>query len=329
MSNEAHPYEALTPDVMLDAVETFGVRCDGSFLALNSYENRVYQIGLEDGDYVVVKFYRPGRWAKDSILEEHAFAAELDSYEIPVVAPLMDASGCTLRESAGFQLAIYPRRGGRTPELDQPDTRQWLGRFLGRIHAVGAVGRFEHRPGLDIDTFGYGPRAYLADSDVVPADVRDSFFAAVDEALERVAMVFEAAGPLHQIRLHGDCHPNNILWTPAGPHFVDLDDCRTGPAVQDLWMWLSGDREERETQLRDILIGYNEFHYFDVGQLYVIEALRTLRLIHYSAWLARRWSDPAFPLSFPWFASPRYWEEQINTLRDQWEQLVEPPLSYH
>ena len=324
----AHPYDALTPNVMLEAIERMGVRCDGSFLALASYENRVYQVRLEDGEFLVAKFYRPQRWSTDSILEEHAFALELESYEIPVVAPLTDEHGQTLLEYGGFQYAVYPRRGGRTPELDQKNTREWLGRFLGRIHAVGAADRFEHRPQLDTETFGHEPRRYLAEHDVIPADVRDSYLAAVDQALERVEQVLEAAGPMRRIRLHGDCHPNNILWTPAGPHFVDLDDCRTGPAVQDLWMWLSGDRDERTMQLADILSGYNEFFSFDPAELYLIEALRTLRLIHYDAWLARRWDDPAFPLNFPWFATPRYWEDQINTLREQREQLDEPPLDW-
>jgi Ser/Thr protein kinase RdoA (MazF antagonist) len=323
-----HAYDELTPDVILDAVERFGFRCDGSFLALNSYENRVYQVRLEDGEFIVAKFYRPHRWRTESIIEEHDFAAELESYEIPVVAPLRNAAGVSLLEHAGFQYAVYPRRGGRTPELDDKNTREWLGRYLGRIHAVAAVSPFQHRPRLDIETFGHEPRRYLGEHDVIPADVRDSYLAAADEALARVESTFEAIGGLRQIRLHGDCHPNNILWTPAGPHFVDLDDCRTGPAVQDLWMWLSGDRQERTEQINDILSGYNEFHYFDTIELSVIEALRTLRIIHYSAWLARRWSDPAFPLNFPWFASPRYWEDQINTLREQWENMEEPPLEY-
>ena len=314
--------------MILDAIERFGFRCDGSFLALNSYENRVYQVRLEDGEFVVAKFYRPGRWSAESITEEHDFATELESYEIPFVAPLRDEHGVSLLEHAGFQYAVYPRRGGRTPELDDKNTREWLGRYLGRIHAVAAVKPFEHRPRLDIETFGHEPRRYLGEHDVIPLDVRDSYLCAADEALKRVEATFEAVGSLRQIRLHGDCHPNNILWTPAGPHFVDLDDCRTGPAVQDLWMWLSGDRQDQTEQLNDILSGYNEFHYFDASELNVIEALRTLRIIHYSAWLARRWDDPAFPLNFPWFASPRYWEDQINTLREQWEKLEEPPLEY-
>ena len=322
----AHPYQALTPDVMLDAVERFGVQCDGTFLALNSYENRVYQVGLEDAEPVVVKFYRPQRWPEEAILEEHEFALDLAEREIPIVAPLKDGEGRTLFEYQGFQYAVYPRRGGRPPELDDRETREWLGRFLGRIHGLASVRPFEHRPRVDIESYGDASRTFLIENDIIPADSRDSYLTAADEALRLTRELFERVGTTRSIRLHGDCHPSNILWTAQGPHFVDLDDCRMGPPVQDLWMLLSGEPEERSTQLSDILAGYTQFHNFDPVEIGLIEGLRTLRMLYYSAWLARRWDDPAFPRSFPWFASPRYWDEQIEALREQCESLQEPPL---
>lgn len=321
-----HPYDALTPDVMLDAVERFGVQCDGTFLALNSYENRVYQVGLEEAEPLIVKFYRPRRWTHEAIGEEHQFALDLDELEIPVVAPLRDSAGNTLLEYRGFQYALYPRRGGRTPDLEDSETLEWLGRFLGRIHALSSVRAFEHRPCVDIKSYGDDSRSYLVESRVIPPQSRDSYLAAADEALSLTRSLFDQVGNVRSIRLHGDCHANNILWTAAGPHFVDLDDCRMGPAMQDLWMLLSGDRRERTIALSDILTGYSEFHDFNPTEIALIEGLRTLRLLYYSAWLARRWDDPAFPRNFPWFGAPRYWDDQIHILRDQCDQLREPPL---
>lgn len=313
---------------MLDAVERFGVRCDGVFLALNSYENRVYQVGVEEGGYLVAKFYRPNRWSDEAILEEHEFALDLEDLEIPVVAPLRDEAGLTLFEHKGFRYALYPRRGGRWPELDQPDTREWIGRFLGRIHALGATRRFEHRPGLDVEGWGLRSKQFSLDSGFIPAELRASYESVADQVLRRIDQVFEIIGDYRSIRLHGDCHPSNILWTDQGPHFVDLDDCRMGPAMQDIWMLLSGEREERTRQLADILSGYCEFHDFDARELMLIEALRTLRILHYSAWLARRWDDPAFPRNFPWFDSPRYWEGQIEALQEQCDNLEQPALEW-
>jgi Ser/Thr protein kinase RdoA (MazF antagonist) len=312
---------------MLDAVERLGVRCDGSFLALNSYENRVYQIGIEDAAPLVVKFYRPERWSEDCILEEHAFARELAEREIPVVAPLT-FFGKTLFEHAGFRYAAYPRQAGRPPELDDSLTRQWLGRFIGRIHGVGSVARFVHRPGIDPRTFGHEPLAVILESGFVAGSIRESFSAAAGQALERAARLFAIAGDVRRVRLHGDCHPSNVLWTEAGPHFVDLDDCRTGPPIQDLWMFLAGDRDERSGQLADLLEGYCTFFDFDPRELVLIEALRTLRIIYYAAWLTRRWSDPAFPRSFPWFNTAKYWEGQIEALQEQCAEMDEPPLEW-
>lgn len=321
-----HPYDRLTPDLILDAVERFGVRCDGRFLALNSYENRVYQVGVEEGEPLVVKFYRPGRWSEAAILEEHDFACTLAGHEIPVIAPLAGAGGHTLFAHAGFRYALYPRRGGRWPELEDPETRLWIGRFLGRIHAVGAVRPFRHRPRLDVASFGHEPVQYLLERGVVPRELATNYHAAATAILERVEAAFAARSPFRAIRLHGDCHPGNILWSPAGPHFVDLDDCRMGPAVQDLWMLLSGTREEMLRQLADVLEGYGDFHAFDAAELPLIEPLRALRMIHYAGWLAKRWDDPAFPLNFPWFNTPRYWQEHLDALREQLERLDEPAL---
>lgn len=324
MDNTA--YRLLDPDRVLDAVESLGFRSDCRVLALNSYENRVYQIGIEDGPALVAKFYRPGRWSDAAILEEHGFALALAERDLPVVAPL-PVQDRTLHEHQGFRFALYPRRGGRWPDLDDPDKLERLGRLLGRIHAVGAAGRFEHRPALDMAAMGEWPRAWLLERGFIPEYLRPAYASLTADLLERVRAAFARAGAVQAIRLHGDCHPGNILWTDAGPHFVDLDDCRTGPAVQDLWMLLSGDRGERTGQLAALLEGYGQFRDFDSRELHLVEALRTLRMLHYSAWLAQRWDDPAFPLAFPWFNTPRYWEEQVLALREQAAALDEPPLA--
>lgn len=322
----AHPYSALTPDLILDAVESCGLRVDGRLLALNSYENRVYQVGIEQGAPVVAKFYRPGRWTDDQILEEHAFALELAAAEIPVVAPLAPGNA-TLHRHEGFRFSLFARRGGRAPELEDPEVLEWIGRFLGRIHAVGAARRFAHRPELDLASFIEEPRVFLLESAKVPPDLVEPYRAVTAKALEAGAAAFDCAGPVGRIRLHGDCHTGNILWTDDGPHFVDLDDCRTGPAVQDLWMLLSGDRSAMARQLRHVLDGYEQFAEFDDRELRLIETLRAMRMIHYAAWLARRWDDPAFPAAFPWFGSRRYWEEHILHLREQVGAMGEPPLA--
>ncbi len=338
--NDPHPYSRLTPDVVLNSLDATGLRCDGRLLALNSYENRVYQVGLEEaangkdehpGGLVVAKFYRPARWSDAQILEEHAFAAELAASEIPVVAPL-SFDGRTLLHAEGFRVAVFARRGGRAPELEDPEVLEWLGRFIGRIHAVGATHSFVTRPRLDIASFGDEPRAFLLASGLIAPDLVPAWKQAADLALEGVRAAFERAGDVGNIRLHGDCHAGNVLWTLAtgnshgGPHFVDLDDARMGPAVQDLWMLVSGDRDTMARQLGQILRGYEDFAEFDDRELWLVEALRTLRLIHYSAWLARRWDDPAFPIAFPWFNTARYWQDRVLELREQIAAMQEPPL---
>ncbi len=319
-------FHTLTPDCLLDALDSIGVRGDGRLLALNSYENRVYQVSIEDGPTVVVKFYRPGRWSDGAILEEHAFLQELAENEIPVVPAMPLAGGRTLHAFDGFRFAVFARHGGRAPELDDSATREWLGRFIGRIHAVGSTKSFVERPSLDIHGFGEEPLAYLLEYGFLPVDLLEAYRAAAQQALKGARHSFARAGNVPMIRLHGDCHGGNVLWTDAGPHFVDFDDSRMGPAVQDLWMLLSGERSDMQQQLADILAGYEDFAEFDPRQLHLIEALRTLRLIHYSAWLARRWDDPAFPLAFPWFNTQRYWQDRILELREQIALMDEPPL---
>ncbi|MBV8467618.1 MAG: serine/threonine protein kinase [Burkholderiales bacterium] len=314
--NTSHPYDALTPDCILQAMDSIGLAASGSLLALNSYENRVYQVGIDDATPVVAKFYRPQRWSDAQILEDHAFALELAEHEIPIVAPLL-VDGRSLFEHDGFRFAVFPRRGGRSPELDRPDVLEWIGRFLGRIHAVGGVAGYAARPAIDIATFGEEPSHWLQASGTIALEWQGPYREAVNEALDCIRSCFERAGSPRQLRLHGDCHAGNILWTDAGPHFVDLDDSRMGPAVQDIWMLLSGDRSERARQLGDVLAGYEDFCEFDMRELYLIEALRTLRLIHYSAWLARRWDDPAFPAAFTWFGTPQYWADHVAELREQ------------
>jgi Ser/Thr protein kinase RdoA (MazF antagonist) len=320
------PYATLTPDRILDALDTVDFRGDGRLLALNSYENRVYLVNLEDASPVVAKFYRPLRWTDAQILEEHAFVAELAEREIPAVAPLSHA-GSTLHLFEGFRFAVYPKCGGRTPELDDPATLEWMGRFIGRLHAVGALSPFATRPVIDIATFGDEPRAFLLAHDFVPPDLLDAYRTVSEMALNGVRHCFNRAGDVKTLRLHGDCHAGNVLWTADGPHFVDFDDARMGPAVQDLWMLLSGDRAAMTRQLGAVLSGYEDFHDFDPRELHLVEALRTLRLIHYAAWIARRWDDPAFPAAFPWFNTPRYWQDRILELREQIAAMDEEPLA--
>jgi len=331
------PYAGLTPEVVLDALDSAGLRGDGRLIQLNSYENRVFQVFLEDKRVVVAKFYRRGRWSDAQILEEHAFAAELAAAEIPVVAPWplpgdAGGAGSTLcRYVAGgpdgdtHRFSITERRSGRAPELEDESALEWIGRFIGRMHAVGAKAPFAHRLALTPESFGEAPREWLLGTGIIPPDARPAWEEASATALAEVRARFEAVGETRRLRLHGDCHIGNVLWTEAGPHFVDLDDALTGPAVQDLWMLLSGERHVATRQLNALLAGYEDFMDFDWRELRLIEALRTLRMIHYSAWLARRWSDPAFPVAFPWFGAPVYWTDQTVRLREQIELLREPP----
>jgi Ser/Thr protein kinase RdoA (MazF antagonist) len=320
------PYADLLPDLVLDAVESLGLSPDGRLLGLNSYENRVYQVGIEDGPPLVAKFYRPGRWSDAAILEEHAFTRSLAQREIPVVPPL-SIMGRTLHGHAGHRFSLTPRRGGRAPELGDTDVLRRIGRFIGRIHAVGRLKPFHHRPLLDIASFGEEPRRYLLEHGWIPPDLEDAYRGVSAHALEEVRRCFNLAGDIRLLRLHGDCHIGNLLWTDEGPHFVDFDDCRMGPAVQDLWMLLSGDRREMAAQLEGVLAGYEDFSLLDPRELHLPEALRTLRLIHYCAWIARRWNDPAFPAVFTWFNTQRYWQDRVLELREQIAAMQEGPLA--
>jgi Ser/Thr protein kinase RdoA (MazF antagonist) len=322
---DAHPYDRLTPDVIIAAVESRGFVSDRRILALNSYENRVYQVGVEHGAPLIVKFYRPGRWSDAAIKEEHGFALELAAAEIPVVPPFV-RDGRTLFEYEEFRFALFERRGGRWPELGTRTEREWMGRFLGRIHMVGRRQRFQHRGRIDIDALGADARDFLLREDWIPQHLVTAYESLTRDLLAHIRAAFELAQGYAQIRLHGDCHRGNVLWTDSGPHFVDLDDCAMGPAMQDVWMLLSGSRAEMSEQLSQLLEGYTQFADFDPRELALIESLRTLRMIHYSAWLARRWSDPAFPAAFPWFIEPRYWENQVLSLREQLAAIEEGPL---
>jgi Ser/Thr protein kinase RdoA (MazF antagonist) len=324
MSSDA-PYSNLSPETVLDAIEALQFRCDGRVLALNSYENRVYQIGIEEGEPLVAKFYRPGRWSDAAIREEHAFAGELAAQEIPVVAPLL-REGESLHSHQGFRYAVFPRRGGRWPELGNSDDREWVGRFLGRIHGVGRAAPFRERISLSMEDLGRSARDFVLDGEWMPDYLATKYADLTDELLDAVEARAQNWGGARMGRILGDCHRGNILWTDLGPHFVDLDDCLSGPAIQDLWMLLSGGNEEMRTELHDLLKGYEQFLPFDRREIALIEPLRALRMIHYSAWLARRWHDPAFPMAFPWFAEPRYWEQHYRSLEDQLTAVLEPPL---
>lgn len=330
-TESSHPYDHLTPDCVLDALSGTGLWPDGRLQALGSYENRVYQACLDDGSKVVAKFYRPGRWSTAQIAEEHDFSRQLVQAEVPVVAPL-ELQGATLHAHAGFAFSVSPWRGGRTPELDDWDTLEWIGRFLARLHSVGEQQDFAHRPTLDAQQMGAAPMQWLLAHGDIPPHVLPRWQAACEAALAMASATLEHT-PHRSIRLHGDCHPGNILWTPVddnghgGPHFVDLDDARMGPAVQDLWMLLSGDRQQRSLQLSTLVEGYEQLRDFDRRELRLIEPLRTLRLIHYSAWLAQRWQDPAFPRAFPWFGTEAYWLEQTTILQSQVLAMEELPLA--
>lgn len=322
---QAHPFERLTPDFILDAVESLGHWCDGRTLALNSYENRVYQVGIEDAEPLIAKFYRPGRWSTEQILEEHQFCFDLVEQELPVVAPLCNEQGESLFEYQGFQLALFPRRGGRAPELDNLDNLYQLGRLLGRFHLIGAKQPFEHRPRIDTRSFGYDSIELISEN-FIPAGLKTAYDSLTTDLMQVLEQRLSEAGEPKLIRVHGDCHAGNMLWRDDAPHFVDFDDARMAPAVQDIWMLLCGDRQRQTLQLSEVLDGYAEFCDFDLRQLQLVEVLRTLRMLHYSAWLARRWQDPAFPRSFPWFNTERYWSEHILELREQFSALQEPVL---
>lgn len=318
MNDSNTPYANLDPSLILNAIEHVGYRCTGNLFALNSFENRVYQIGIEDLAPIIAKFYRPHRWSDEAILEEHRFALELAEYEIPVVAPLVSANGETLHHFENFRFALFPRQGARIMEINNLEHLEIVGRFIGRIHAVAASSPFQHRLKLDAQSYGYLAYDFLINNNFIPASIKNEFCTTIESALKKVEENFQRVGPVANIRLHGDCHVGNILWHNDGPHIVDLDDCLMGPAVQDIWMLVSGNApQEMELHMDRIMHGYQQFHDFNYRELHLIESLRTLRMIHYSAWLAKRWNDPAFPINFPWFNTFHYWQEQLHQLNEQ------------
>jgi Ser/Thr protein kinase RdoA (MazF antagonist) len=323
-----HPFDLLTPDMILEAVESRGVVTDGRLLALNSYENRVYQVGIEDDVPLIAKFYRPERWSNEQIREEHQFIADLTEAELPVVAPLPEAGSeadVTLSTYQDFRFSLFPRKGGHAPELDNDNHIFILGRFLARLHNVGSIAPFQHRPTLNSQAFGHEAVAFVTEH-FVPADLRTAYTSLTRDLLQAVDEKIASAGAIEHIRTHGDCHVGNVLWRDDNPHFIDLDDARMAPAIQDMWMLLSGDRDSQTRQIAEIIDGYEEFRSFNPRELHLIEPLRTLRMMHFAAWIGRRWDDPAFPKAFPWFNSPRYWGDEILNLRSQMAELNEPVL---
>ena len=324
--DNAHPFEKLTPDFIIDAIESLGLYCDGRILALNSYENRVYQVGIEDKTPIVVKFYRPNRWTTAQIAEEHDFSYELLGVDLPVVVPEKLGTENTLFTYQEFEFSVFERKGGRAPELDNLDNLYIMGQTLGRMHSVGSAKAFKYRPTLDIESFGIQSVDYLL-KHFIPDSLRASYEGLCTDLINKINAAFsKAAHAINPIRLHGDCHMGNILWRDDMPHFVDFDDARMAPAIQDIWMLLSGERHEKLSQLSEIVDGYDEFSEFPHQQLQLIEPLRTLRMMHYAAWLGRRWQDPAFPQNFPWFNTERYWGEHILQLKEQSSELDLEPL---
>ena len=320
-------FARLEPADILDALFDLGFEPNGRFLALNSYENRVYKLGIEDGNDIVAKFYRPGRWSDAAILEEHAFTIDLAAQDIPVVAPL-EVNGSTLSASGPFRLAVYPCHGGRAPELDDEDQLQQIGRLVARIHLLGETAEFQHRPRIDVDSYAVDSMDFLLDEEFIPDEMCDVYESVAELVIDGVNQSYERAGHCRELRLHADFHPGNVLVAGDQFHIVDFDDTRTGPAVQDLWMFMSGDREEQRPQLNALLSGYQDFRRFDARELNLVEALRSLRIMHYAAWIARRWDDPAFKQAFPWFDTPRYWDEHVLALREQVALMQEPPLEW-
>lgn len=325
MNADTHPFSTLNPDFIMDAIESVGYRCDARILELNSYENRVYQIGLDDAEPIIAKFYRPGRWTKEQILEEHTFTTELADHDLSVIPPIQIA-GSTLFRYGAFEIALFERRGGRAPAVDDLDCLEVLGRFIARLHNVGAAGQFQVRPAISIEEYGIDSRSWLLENNFIPEELTEAYASVTTPVLELIQNRFELANA-STIRLHADCHMGNVLWREDSPHFVDFDDARTGPAIQDLWMLLSGDEQSQSIQMSRILKGYRDFRDFDTAQLLLIEPLRTLRMMYHAAWLARRWDDPAFPRAFPFFNTQRYWSEHILELREQWAAIESPALT--
>jgi len=318
------PFAGLSPEVVLDAAVSAGFEADGRLLALNSYENRVYQLETAQGP-LVLKFYRAGRWSDEQIGEEHALTAELAAAELPVAAPFAVA-GRTLLRYQDFRFAVFPWMRGRAPELDQPEARAMLGRALARMHRLGAVRPFQHRPRLTIERFGHAARAAVLASGLLPDSLTERYAQASSLLLSRVEALMRDVGRVEEIRLHGDCHLGNLLWNEQGPVFVDLDDCMMGPRIQDLWMLCSGTPAGEQREWDELLTGYQQFGDFDFREVRLIEALRALRMLHHAGWVAQRWRDPAFPRAFPWFGEVRHWESYVTDLLEQSITIENQPL---
>ncbi|QDF73901.1 MULTISPECIES: serine/threonine protein kinase [Shewanella] len=318
-------FQALTPDLIMDAIESVGIYPETGLLTLNSYENRVYQFRCDLGRRYVVKFYRPERWSNEQIQEEHDFCAELQAQEIPVASPVL-IEGRSLHDYQGYRFALFPSMGGRAFEVDNLTQLEEVGHFIGRIHLLAKQRPFTYRETLSPTLLGDESLAWLKASQHVPASLETAYFTIVEQVLAKAKSLWHQY-PTEAIRLHGDLHPSNILWTPDGPGFVDLDDAKMGPAVQDIWMMLAGDRAQQTLQLEVLLEAYEEFCDFDNRQLHLIEPLRAMRMLHYNAWLSRRWQDPAFPMNFPWYGEEKYWEQQILAFKEQLAKLDEPSIS--
>ena len=319
------PFDSLHPGAVFAAAESIGLQPSGRLFALNSYENRVYQLGEDDGTLWVLKFYRPARWTDAQIDEEHEFTFEMADAELPVAAPHR-VDGDSLFAHEGLRFAAFPYLAGRAPELDNGPTLTILGRTLARMHAIGSRRRFEHRPALDLDRLGWSARTAVLDSGFLPDSLFEQYELVSEQVLDRIGQCFEGFGPLPRIRIHGDCHGGNILWRETGPLFVDLDDCQSGPRIQDLWMFLSGDAANQQASWAAIMEGYELFAQFDFAELTLVEALRSLRILHYASWIATRWHDPAFPRAFPWFGEARFWERHLSDLFEQMAAMDDPPI---
>lgn len=325
MSDNKQPFYELKPNTVIDAVESIGYLSDGRIMALNSYENRVYQVGLDESEPLIAKFYRPQRWADEQIGEEHRFMAQLVEQDLSVVAPIKSDTGQTLFSYDDYRFSLFVRKGGRAPELEDPEHLFQLGNTLGRIHLAGQAEPFKHRPTLDIQSYGIDSTDFIS-RELIPASLKAAYDSLTSDLLREIDAAFKRAGDVVYQRVHGDCHGGNILWRDDMPHFVDFDDARMAPAIQDLWMLLTGDRHQQELQLGEVIDGYNEFASFNPRELHLVEALRTLRMMNYAAWIGRRWEDPAFPMSFPWFNTERYWGEHLLELKEQFAKLQEPVL---
>ena len=322
MNDQAFTFQTLHPDTIMDALFEQGIRVDSGLTPLNSYENRVYQFQDEDRQRFVVKFYRPERWTAEQIQEEHQFAHDLLDEDVTVAAPIK-FNNQTLLTHEGFYYAVFPSLGGRQFEADNIDQMEWVARYLGRIHQTGRKTAFTARPTIGIQEYLIEPRQVFETSALIPTGLKADFLSATDKLIAAVKTCWR--DDISVLRLHGDCHAGNILWRD-GPLFVDLDDARMGPAVQDLWMLMNGDKAEQRMQLETIIEAYEEFSPFNSDEIALIEPLRAMRFVYYLAWLIRRWDDPAFPRNFPWLTGEDYWRSQISTFTEQVKVLQEPPL---